>query len=128
MDTSRTKRRFALYEKSVTDFINYFNNDDRIVKIDTSAAQLQHVWDVVMDFFAAEMDFSASRVINTVVLFSFGKSMRSRYSIITSTDSVLLLWLIIMFCVSRDTRVSYGWCLLMQDIFVWFKTMWRKQN
>lgn len=77
MDTSRTKRRFALYEKSVKDFLNYFTNEDRIVRIDTSAAQVQHVWDVVMDFFAAEMDFSASRVINTVVLFSFGKFVSS---------------------------------------------------
>ena len=73
MDTSRTKRRFALYEKSVQDFLNYFNLEDRIVRVDTSAAQVQHIWDAMMDFFAAEMDFSASKVINTVVLFSFGK-------------------------------------------------------
>lgn len=71
MDTSRTKRRFALYQKSVQDFLNYFSNGDRIVKVDTSAAQVQHIWDAMMDFFAAEMDFSANRVINTVVLFSF---------------------------------------------------------
>lgn len=73
MDTSRTKRRFALYERSVKDFLNYFSNGERIVRVDTSAAQVQHIWDAVMDFFAAEMDFSGSRVINTVVLFSFDK-------------------------------------------------------
>lgn len=73
MDTSRTKRRFALYQKSVQDFLNYFNLEDRIVQFDTSAAQVQHIWDAMMDFFAAEMDFSASKVINTVVLFSFGE-------------------------------------------------------
>lgn len=72
MDTSRTKRRFALYERSVRDFLNYFSIGDRIVRFDTSAAQVQHIWDAMMDFFAAEMDFSANRVINTVVLFSFG--------------------------------------------------------
>lgn len=71
MDTSRTKRRFALYERSVRDFLNYFSIGDRIVRFDTSAAQVQHIWDAMMDFFAAEMDFSANRVINTVVLFSF---------------------------------------------------------
>ena len=73
MDTSRTKRRFALYEKSVKDFLHYFSLEDRIVRVDTSASQVQHVWEAMMDFFAAEMDFSANRVINTVVLFSFGK-------------------------------------------------------
>lgn len=73
MDTSRTKRRFALYEKSVSDFLHYFSVEDRIVRVDTSAAQVQHIWEAMMDFFAAEMDFSANRVINTVVLFSFGK-------------------------------------------------------
>ena len=72
MDTSRTKRRFALYERSVQDFLNYFSTGDRIVRFDTSAAQVQHIWDAMMDFFAVEMDFSANRVINTVVLFSFG--------------------------------------------------------
>ncbi|PFX33493.1 Cation channel sperm-associated protein 4 [Stylophora pistillata] len=71
MDTSRTKRRFALYESSVQDFLNYFNLEDRIVRVDTSAAQVQHVWDAMMEFFAAEMDFSANKVINTVVVFSF---------------------------------------------------------
>lgn len=75
MDTSRTKRRFALYEKSVKDFLDYFSNEDRIVRVDTSAAQVQHIWDAMMDFFAGEMDFNASRVINTVVLFSFGRLM-----------------------------------------------------
>ena len=72
MDTTRTQRRFVLYERSVQDFLHYFSIGDRIVRIDTSAAQVQHIWDATMDFFAAEMDFSASRVINTVVLFSFG--------------------------------------------------------
>lgn len=71
VDTSRTKRRFALYEKSVKDFLHYFSLEDRIVTVDTSAARVQHVWEAMMDFFAAEMDFSASRVINTIVLFSF---------------------------------------------------------
>ncbi|KAL9979514.1 hypothetical protein ACROYT_G017188 [Oculina patagonica] len=71
MDTSRTKRRFALYEKSVSDFLHYFGVEDRIVRVDTSAAQVQHIWEAMMDFFAAEMDFSANKVINTVVLFSF---------------------------------------------------------
>ena len=32
------------------------------------------------------------------------------------------------FYASRDTLVSYGWCLLIQDIFARFKTMRRKQN
>ena len=32
------------------------------------------------------------------------------------------------FCASRDTRVSYGWWLLIQDYFARFKTMRRKQN
>ena len=32
------------------------------------------------------------------------------------------------FCTSWDTRVSYGWCLLIQGYFVRFKTMRRKQN
>ena len=32
------------------------------------------------------------------------------------------------FYASQDIRVSYGWCLLIQDIFVQFKTMRRKQN
>ena len=73
MDTSRTKRRFTLYESSVKDFLNYFSLDDRVVKVDTSAAQVQHIWEAVVDFFAAEMDFTANRVLNTVVLFSFGK-------------------------------------------------------
>ena len=73
MDTSRTKRRFAWYEKSVKDFINYFDKDDRIVRVNTAAGQVQHIWDAILDFFAAEMDFSGSRVINTVVLFVFGK-------------------------------------------------------
>jgi len=74
MDTSRTKRRFVLYEKSVKDFLDYFSNEDRIVKVDTSAARVQHIWDAMMDFFAAEMDFSANRVINTVVLFCFDEA------------------------------------------------------
>ena len=33
-----------------------------------------------------------------------------------------------MFCASRDTQISYWWCLLIGDIFVWFKTMRKKQN
>ena len=82
MDTSRTKRRFALYENSVKDFINYFSLDDRVVKVDTSAAQVQHIWEAVVDFFAAEMEFTASRVLNTVVLFAFGK-----YGIVMLTGS-----------------------------------------
>ena len=32
------------------------------------------------------------------------------------------------FRASRDTRVSYGWCLLIQGYFARFKTMRRKQN
>ena len=32
------------------------------------------------------------------------------------------------FCSSRDTWVSYGWCLLIQGYFAWLKTMRRKQN
>ena len=32
------------------------------------------------------------------------------------------------FCASRDTRVSYGRCLLIRDIFARIKTMWKKQN
>ena len=33
------------------------------------------------------------------------------------------------FCGSRDTQVSYGWCLLIQGyIFSCFQTMRRKQN
>ena len=31
------------------------------------------------------------------------------------------------FCASRDTGLSCGWCLLIQDIFAQFKTMRRKQ-
>ena len=85
MDTSRTKRRFALYEKSVKDFLHYFSLEDRIVRVDTSAAQVQHVWEAMMDFFAAEMDFSANRVINTVVLFSFGK-FQTHLLLIPSSD------------------------------------------
>ena len=35
-----------------------------------------------------------------------------------------------MFCASQDTWVSYGWCLLIRDIFTWFETtgMRRQQN
>lgn len=73
MDTSRTKRRFAWYEKSVKDFLNYFGKNDRIVKVNTSSAQVQHIWDVIMNFFAVEMDVSGNRVVNTVVLFVFDK-------------------------------------------------------
>ena len=32
------------------------------------------------------------------------------------------------YCASRDTWVSYEWCLLIQGYFVRFKTMRRKQN
>ena len=32
------------------------------------------------------------------------------------------------FCASRDTLVSYGWCLLIQEYFSRFKTMRRKHN
>ena len=32
------------------------------------------------------------------------------------------------FCASRDTRVSYEWCLLIRDIFARFKTIRGKQN
>ena len=32
------------------------------------------------------------------------------------------------FCASRDTRVSYGWCLLIQGYFARFKPRTRKQN
>ena len=32
------------------------------------------------------------------------------------------------FCASRDTGVSYWWCLLIQEYFAWFKTIQRKQN
>ena len=73
MDTVRTRRRFNMYENSVKDFLNYFNKDDRVVKVDTSAAQVQHIWEAVKDFFAGEMDFLANRVLNTVVLFAFGE-------------------------------------------------------
>ena len=31
------------------------------------------------------------------------------------------------FCSSRDTRVSYRWCLLIQGYFARLKTIWRKQ-
>ena len=31
-------------------------------------------------------------------------------------------------CASRDTRVSYGWCPLIQGCFARFKTILRKQN
>ena len=73
MDTRRTQRRFNSYTDSVQDFLDYFGRDDRMVKVDTSAAQVQHIWDAVRDFFAAEMDFEANRCLNTVVLFTFGK-------------------------------------------------------
>ena len=86
MDTSRTKRRFVLYEKSVKDFLYYFSLEDRIVRVDTSAAHVQHVWEAMMDFFAAEMDFSANRVINTVVLFSFGKFQTQKIMLIISSN------------------------------------------
>ena len=32
------------------------------------------------------------------------------------------------FCASRDTRVSYGWCLLIQGYFARFKTIRRKHK
>ena len=32
------------------------------------------------------------------------------------------------FCTFRDTRVSYGWCLLIKGYFCAVKTMRRKQN
>ena len=32
------------------------------------------------------------------------------------------------FCASRDTRVSFGLCLLIKGYFARFKTMRRKQN
>ena len=32
------------------------------------------------------------------------------------------------FCVSRDTRVSYGWCLLIQEFFCAVLNIRRKQN
>jgi hypothetical protein len=74
MDTARTQRRFRLYENSVKDFLEYFNNANKIVKVDTSSAKWHLIWEAIKDFFAAEMDFNANRVINTVVLFAFGKS------------------------------------------------------
>ena len=33
-----------------------------------------------------------------------------------------------MFCASRDTRISYGWCLVIQGYFARFKTIRRKQK
>ena len=32
------------------------------------------------------------------------------------------------FCASLDARVSYRWCLLIQEYFAQFKTIRRKQN
>ena len=32
------------------------------------------------------------------------------------------------FCASRDSRISYGWCLLIQGYFCAVQTMRRKQN
>lgn len=75
MDTKRTQRRFNLYTNSVQDFINYFNGDDRMVTVDTSASTAAHIWEAVMDFFAGEMDFTADRALDTVVLFAFGISL-----------------------------------------------------
>ena len=75
MDTKRTQRRFTLYSNSVQDFVNYFDGDDRLVTVDTSASTATHIWEAVMDFFAGEMDFTANRVLDTVVLFAFGTKL-----------------------------------------------------
>lgn len=108
MDTSRTKRRFALYEKSVKDFLHYFSLEDRIVTVDTSAARVQHVWEAMMDFFAAEMDFSASRVINTIVLFSFGKF--ATHLLIHSSDCQCYKNLLSHnVCLCRFSTTMYFW-------------------
>ena len=45
VDTSRTHKRFKLYEESVIDFVDYFKQSDRLLTVDTSCGKPDIVWE-----------------------------------------------------------------------------------
>ncbi|XP_072014534.1 uncharacterized protein [Amphiura filiformis] len=70
-DTSRTQRRNALYQTSVKEFLNFFNEQGRLVTVDVSCGVSDLIWHRVSDFLGSELSFLPKKTINTVILFGF---------------------------------------------------------
>ena len=67
------QRRSALYQSSVKEFLNFFNERDRLVTVDVSCGVSDLIWHRVSDFLGHELSFLPKKTINTVILFGFGK-------------------------------------------------------
>lgn len=61
-----------MYEESVNDFLDYFRDSGRLVTVDVSCGVPDLIWGRVSQFFR-EMEFSAYRTLNTVVVYLFGE-------------------------------------------------------
>lgn len=73
MDTSRTQRRYNMYNNSVKEFLSYFENDDRLLTVDTSCGKIDVVWDSVRDY-VVDSDIAVPVMgLDQVVLFKTSK-------------------------------------------------------
>ncbi|XP_057297882.1 uncharacterized protein LOC130628868 [Hydractinia symbiolongicarpus] len=74
MDTSRTQRRYNMYNNSVKEFLSYFENDDRLLTVDTSCGKIDVVWDSVRDY-VVDSDIAVPVMgLDQVVLFKTSES------------------------------------------------------
>lgn len=73
MDTSRTQRRFNIYENSVKEFLAYFESDEKVLTVDTSCGDSDAVWEGVRNFIAIESEIALPcRGLDQVVLLKMG--------------------------------------------------------
>ena len=72
IDMSRTERRFNVYSNSVEEFITYFSNKGKILGVDTSAGDLEAVWESIRDYVHEAGVASPRSGVEQVVLFQLG--------------------------------------------------------
>ncbi|XP_013388216.1 uncharacterized protein LOC106157192 [Lingula anatina] len=80
VDSSRTEKRAKLYETSAKSWLHHFELSDRLVSIDMSSTQPQHVYDKLRQFFI-ELGATSVRTVNSIVLFGFDEQELSDVNI-----------------------------------------------
>ena len=68
---------------------------------------------VIMEFFVTRLHVHV--LLST--MFVAQQHFDPRDSHLSFKDGAYYCYCAITFCASRDTRVSYGWCLLIQEYF-----------
>ena len=68
------QKRAELYHLSVKPFLDYFSESDRLVTVDVTSGIADLIWNQVHETMCT-LEFHPNRVVNTVMLFIFSKSI-----------------------------------------------------